>query len=43
MFINGTGRYAGMIGAATGMPDPRADKDSPGSTVWIGSYELVKE
>jgi hypothetical protein len=37
IFINGTGRYAGMIGSAT------AVQERPGTTVWTGSYELASE
>ena len=37
IFINGTGRYAGMIGSAT------AVQERPGTTAWTGSYELAAE
>jgi hypothetical protein len=37
IFINGTGRYAGMIGAAIAL------QERPGTTAWTGSYELASE
>jgi hypothetical protein len=37
IFINGTGRYAGMIGSAA------AVQERPGTNVWTGSYELASE
>ena len=43
VFLNGTGRYAGIIGSAIGVPESRADANSPGSPNWRGSYELLKE
>ena len=43
VFLNGTGRYAGIIGSAVGVPESRADANAPGSTDWRGSYELLKE
>ena len=43
VFLNGTGRYAGIIGSAVGVPESRADANAPGATNWRGSYELLKE